>query len=105
MVSNEVFVLSLGLFLSGLVIWAFKRLPDERWQFLASVPILKDTSGTWHGLNFTYYGLLTANALVFGMGLLVILFGALHVPTTITLALIVSVLIICLPAARWVARW
>ena len=103
MVSNEVFVLSLGLFLSVLVIWAFKRLPDERWQFLASVPILKDASGTWHGLNFTYYGLLTANALVFGMGLLVILFGALHVPTAITLAFIVSVLIICLPAARWVA--
>jgi hypothetical protein len=37
------------------------------------------------------------------MGLLVILFGALHVPTAITLAFIVSVLIICLPAARWVA--
>ena len=103
MISNEAFVLSLGLFLSVLVIWAFRRLPDERWQFLASVPILKDATGTWHGLNFTYYGLLTANALVFGMGLLVILFGALHVPTTITLAFIVGVLIICLPAARWVA--
>ncbi len=79
MISNEIFVLSLAIFLSGLVIWAFKRLPDERWQFLASVPIMKDAGGTWHGLNFTYYGLLTANALVFGLGLLIILFGALHI--------------------------
>jgi hypothetical protein len=103
MISNEAFVLSLAMFLSGLVIWAFKRLPDERWQFLASVPIMKDASGSWHGLNFTYYGLLTANALVFGVALLIILFGALHVPTVLTLAFIVSVLVICLPAARWVA--
>jgi hypothetical protein len=104
MISNEVFVLSLGLFLGSLVAWAFRRLPDERWQFLASVPIMKDSSGRWHGLNFTYYGLLTANALVFGVGLLIVLLGALHVPTTVILALILAVLLLCLPAAKWVAR-
>lgn len=53
MISSEAFVLSLGLLLGSLVTWAFKRLPDERWQFLASVPIIKDASGRWHGLNFT----------------------------------------------------
>jgi hypothetical protein len=104
MISSEAFVLSLGLLLGSLVTWAFRRLPDERWQFLASVPILKDASGRWHGLNFTYYGLLTANALVFGVGLLIVLLGSLHVPTTVTLALIVAVLLLCLPAAKWVAR-
>ena len=45
MISSEAFVLSLGLVLGGLATWAFKCLPDERWQFLASVPILKDSSG------------------------------------------------------------
>jgi hypothetical protein len=104
MISSEVFVLSLGLFLGSLVAWAFRRLPDERWQFLASVPIMKDSSGRWHGLNFTYYGLLTANALVFGVALLIVLLGALHVATTVTLALILAVLLLCLPAAKWVAR-
>jgi hypothetical protein len=105
MISNEAFVMSLGLFLSVLVSWAFKRLPDERWQFLASVPIMKDISGRWHGLNFTYYGLLTANALVFGVALMIILFGALQVPLVITFAVIASVLAVCLPAARWVAMF
>ena len=104
MISSEAFVLSLGLLLGSLVAWAFKRLPDERWQFLASVPIMKDSSGRWHGLNFTYYGLLTANALVFGVALLIVLLGALHVATTVTLALILAVLLLCLPAAKWVAR-
>jgi hypothetical protein len=104
MISSEVFVLSLGLFLGSLVAWAFRRLPDERWQFLASVPIMKDSSGRWHGLNFTYYGLLTANALVFGVALLVVLLGALQVATTVTLALVLAVLLVCLPAAKWVAR-
>jgi hypothetical protein len=104
MISSEAFVLSLGLLLGSLATWAFKRLPDERWQFLASVPIMKDSSGRWHGLNFTYYGLLTANALVFGVGLLIVLLGSLHVPTAVTLALILAVLLLCLPAAKWVAR-
>jgi hypothetical protein len=104
MLSSEVFVLLLGLFLGSLVAWAFKRLPDERWQFLASVPIMKVSSGHWHGLNFTYYGLLTANALVFGVALLIVLLGSLQVATTVTLAFIFAVLLLCLPAARWVAR-
>ena len=104
MPANVVFILALSLLMAGMVHWAFKRLPDERWQFLASVPVMKDASGRWHGLNFTYYGLLTANAMVFGVALLIILFGALGITTAVTLGLIVAVLAVCLPAARWVAQ-
>jgi hypothetical protein len=105
MISNETFVISLGALLSGLVLWACKRLPDERWQFLASVPIMKDQGGRWLGLNFTYYGFFTANALAFGIALLIVLFGSLRVPLTMASILILTVLALCLPAARWVARW
>jgi hypothetical protein len=56
------------------------------------------------GLNFTYYGLLTANALVFGVAFLIVLMGSLRVPAVVTLSLICAVLIPCLPAARWIAR-
>ena len=104
MITDEFFVLSLGLLLASIVHWAFKRLPDERWQFLASVPIIKDTSGRWHGLNFTYYGLLTANALVFGVALLIVLFGALRIPMLVAVSVILAVLLVCWPAAKWVAR-
>lgn len=103
MISNEAFVLSLTAVLALLVFWAFKRFPKEQWQILASVPIMKDSSGRWHGLNFTYYGLLTANALVFGVAILILLLGALHIPTAITLGLVVATLVVCLPAAKWIA--
>ena len=102
--SNEAFVLSLGILFVAFATWAFKQLPREGWQILASVPILKDASGRWHGLNFTYYGLLTANALVLSAALLIVLLGAVNVPTSVTLAIVLVLLLICLPAAKWVAR-
>src|SRR5215470_8387796 len=98
--TDELFVLSLGLLLASLVHWAVKRLPDERWQFLASVPVIKDASGHWHGSNFTYYGLLTANALVFGVALLIVLFGALRISMGVALSVILTVLAVCLPAVK-----
>jgi hypothetical protein len=103
-ISNEGFVLALAALLAALVIWAVKRLPDERWQILASVPIMKDSTGRWHGLNFTYYGLFTANALVFGVAILIILLAALHIPPSITLGVVLATLVVCLPAAKWMAR-
>ena len=104
MIANEVFLLSLSFLLAGMVYWAFKRLPDERWQFLASVPVIKDASGRWRGLNFTYYGLLTANAVAFGAGILLVLLGALGIGAPAILALTLPLLLICLPAAKWVAQ-
>jgi len=34
---------------------------------------MKDRNDRWHGLNFTYYGLLTANALLLACALLIVL--------------------------------
>ena len=104
MALDELFVLSLSLLMAGMVYWAFKRLPEERWQFLASVPVMKDASGRWHGLNFTYYGLFTANAVAFGVAILIILFSALGITIKLTMGLIIAMLLVCLPAAMWVAR-
>jgi hypothetical protein len=104
MALEQAFLLALSLLMGGMVYWAFKRLPDEKWQFLASVPVMKDSSGRWHGLNFTYYGLLTANAVAFGVAILVILFSAIGISIKVAAGLIVAMLFVCLPAARWVAR-
>jgi hypothetical protein len=101
--SHEWFVVLLGLSLLGLARWAFKQLPNERWQILACVPTIKDPSGRWNGLNLTYYGLLTANALVLAVAVFIVLMGALDVPTSVTLSLILAALLVCLPAAKWVA--
>lgn len=100
----EFFVLILGLFCAALLAWGFRSLPGERWQILAAVPVLKDGDGCWRGVNITWYGVLSATAYVIGVGLLVILTGALQVPVLLTMSLVAAVLAVCVPAARIVAR-
>jgi prolipoprotein diacylglyceryltransferase len=102
--SNEIFILTLGGLFGAFAVWAFKQLPQEKWQILASVPVVKDSSGRWHGLNFTYYGLLTANALVLSSAMLIILLGAAKIDTMVILTMMTVLLVITLPAAKWVAR-
>src|SRR5215467_12111176 len=86
--SNVLFEILLGLFYGMLLTWGFHFLPREKWQIFASVPLVKDTSGRWMGLNLTYYGILMATACALGTAVLLVLMGSLRVPTTGTLALI-----------------
>ncbi len=45
----------------------FRHLPEERWQFVASLPLKKNGDGSWQGLNLTFYGLFTGLAGGFGV--------------------------------------
>ena len=56
----EIIVGILTFALSGLLIWAFRELPAERWQFVATIPLQRHADGHWIGLNLTFYGALTA---------------------------------------------
>jgi hypothetical protein len=98
------FVLTLAAFFALLLAWSFRTLPGERWQIIASVPIAKDDSGRWRGLNLTYYGLFTAISYGFALAVLLILMGSLQVPLCLTLTAIAAVLCLCVPASRLVAR-
>lgn len=102
--ANESFVLGLAVICTLVVMWACKVLPAEHWQILASVPVAKDESGRWRGLNLTYYGLLTANAVVAAIAMIFILMTAVGVPLVGTLMIIITESAICLPAAKLVAR-
>lgn len=84
--------------------WGFFTLSDERWQFVASVPAYKEADGRWVGVNFTWYGLLTANAYIVALLVLLVLCGAVQIPPAVTFALITIMLGICVPASRIVAR-
>jgi hypothetical protein len=85
--------------------WGFSRLPAERWQILAAVPSTKDkTGGGWLGINFTWYGLLTANAYLVAVLILLVLMGSIGIPLIGTVLLVILVLAFCVPASRLVAR-
>lgn len=85
--------------------WLFRVLPRERWQFLASIPISKTINNQWRGINLTLYGLFTALAGVISCAIFIALTASVHVATGIALLLILSVLAICLPAAKLIARY
>ena len=84
--------------------WGFRVLPGERWQIVASVPSVRIEQGNWKGINFTWYGLLTANAYLVAVAVLLVLMGAVGVPPLGTAILAAAMLCCCVPASRLVAR-
>src|SRR3989344_2259835 len=69
-------VMPLGLILFAYLLWGFRVLPRERWQFIATLPLVKDADGHWRGVNLTYYGFFSAVAYVVAVVALLTLLGA-----------------------------
>ncbi|WP_321372405.1 prolipoprotein diacylglyceryl transferase family protein [uncultured Desulfuromusa sp.] len=101
---NELFVLSLLIFFGVILAWGFRILPREGWQMLATLPVRPLGNGQWQGVNLTWYGLLTANAYLVGLSMLIVLLGAAQVPLTGVLLVAICLLLICVPASRLLAR-
>lgn len=101
--SNELFVLMLGVTLVMGLRWGFRNLPGEEWQFLAAVPRDKEEGGVWRGTNFTYYGLFNAVACVLAVAVVLMLLGAVGVPRRQIFLTAAGILLVSLPAARIVA--
>jgi len=100
---TELFVLGLGVVFMAYLGWGFRRLPGEEWQILATLPMRRDANGQWHGLNLTYYGLLSSTAQLVSVILIFLLFGAVGVTRIETVLMVVAVLGICVPASKFVA--
>ncbi|MCG8393374.1 MAG: prolipoprotein diacylglyceryl transferase [Pseudomonadales bacterium] len=81
----------------------FRHLPEERWQFVASLPLKKNADGSWRGLNLTFYGLFTGIAGGLGVATFILLTASAGVSLGTTLLLTLGVLAICLPAAKIIA--
>ncbi len=84
--------------------WGFRVLPGEKWQIVASVPESRTEEGLWRGINFTWYGLLSANAYLVAVTVLLVLMGSVGVPPLGTAVLAAAMLCCCVPASRLVAR-
>jgi hypothetical protein len=97
-------LLSAVILLSIYFWWGFKVLPGERWQVVASVPSSKTEQGLWRGINFTWYGLLSANAYLVAVTVLLVLLGSIGVSPLGTAVLAAGMLCCCVPASRLVAR-
>ena len=102
--SNALFLSALLLACLALLAWGFRVLPGERWQMLATLPLRRLADGRWEGINLTWYGLLTANAYLAAVAVLVLLLGTVAVPLASILTAAAALLLVCVPASRLVAR-
>lgn len=96
-------VTALGLILFAYLLWGFRTLPEERWQFIATLPLVKDADGRWRGVNLTYYGFFSAMAYVVAVVALLTLLGAIGIGAGRVLAFAAGTLLVCVPASRIVA--
>lgn len=102
--SNELFLFILAAFFAVLFLWAFRALPEERWQIIAAVPLAKDSDGVWRGLNLTYYGFFQALSNSFAVAMAVVLFGAVGIKLGAVFALAGILFALCWPAAKLITR-
>jgi len=86
------------------IVLGWRYLPDERFQMLATVPMRRTDDGHWHGINFTWYGLLLASAAIVGMVFVLILAKSAGQSLVPLLALLLAIVGLCVPASRWIAR-
>ncbi|MGV8058344.1 MAG: prolipoprotein diacylglyceryl transferase family protein [Smithellaceae bacterium] len=100
---DEIFTLTISAGIAVLFFWAFRALPKEDWQILACLPQRKGTDGVWRGVNLTYYGFFNSWAYLFAAVMFLIMAGSLNITIVGTLAVVMPVLAVCMPAARLIA--
>lgn len=98
------FIIMLAALSGAYLYWGVRKLPNEGWQIAAAVPLRKDGNGHWQGVNLTWYGILTANAYLAAVCLALVLMGAAEISLRAILALVVLLLVCCVPASRLVAQ-
>ncbi|NLW34770.1 MAG: prolipoprotein diacylglyceryl transferase [Syntrophorhabdus aromaticivorans] len=101
---NELFILGSAVCFALILLWSFKHLPRERWQIIAAVPVKKDQTGLWCGINITYYGFIITSAQATAVSMFFILMGALNVSHGDLAIILIGLLFLCLAASKIVAR-
>lgn len=102
--TSILFILILASLFAALFYWGFRHLPREDWQIMATVPATRNDDGSWRGINLTFYGFFNASACVFAAAIVLLLMSSIGVPIIATITLLSLLLIVCLPAAKVVAR-
>ncbi len=101
---DEIFILTLAALFALIFGWAFRALPKENWQIMASRPRKKGENGQWEGENLTYYGFFNANAYTLAVVIAFVMMGAIRIPLAGIFIITIAMLAICMPASRLIVR-
>jgi prolipoprotein diacylglyceryltransferase len=94
------FLAFLAAFAGILSWWGFTRLPGERWQFMAAIPMQKRFDGVWRGVNLTWYGFFFATSTLFAVATLYVLLRAISLNAQAVGVMVAILLPVCLYASR-----
>jgi prolipoprotein diacylglyceryltransferase len=103
-VAAALFVAGFCLLTAVMLGWGFCNLPREKWQFLASLPSVRQPDGCWRGVNLTYYGVFNANAYLLATAVGICLLAALGIPCAGFFWIVAALLGVCVPASKLIAR-
>jgi len=98
-----IFTTVLAVILIAVYSAAFRILPDEKWQVFASIPSYKTGDSMWHGVNITFYGLLTATGYTLAVTLFIIMMTSAGITLTSLVLIIMFIMIMFIPSAKIMA--
>lgn len=105
--SNGLFITMLALFVTPLLFLAYKILPGERWQILATIPSSKmgsDSKNSWNGSNVTFYGILLATGGLIGTVVFAFLLFSAGITLQAVTILSTAIMLIAVVSAKVIAR-
>jgi hypothetical protein len=102
--SAAIFLLAAAVLFTLLIVLGWRFLPGEQYQMLATVPVARFDATHWQGVNFTWYGVLTASSVTIAILFVLILSGSAGATMGPVLAMLILTVGLCVPAARVVAR-
>lgn len=85
-------------------VWAFRNLPKERWQMIASFPVRKISEDNWYGVNLTFYGFFISTGYTLATYLFILLSASLGVSIIIGFIICGTLSLICIPSAKLIAN-
>ncbi len=100
-----IFIGALALIFTAIYTIAFKILPDEKWQVFASIPLRKTGENTWHGVNITFYGLLSSTGHILALSIFIIMMTAAGISSKslIIISICICILGMFIPSAKIMA--
>ncbi|MBF0518289.1 MAG: prolipoprotein diacylglyceryl transferase [Nitrospirae bacterium] len=105
MTFNLLFILTFTLLSYAYLVWGFKNLQREDMQVVATIPVRKPTgSEQWEGINFTWYGVLIANAMVISIALFFILAVGADISLSASAKIITAILAVSMPSSKIIAQ-
>ncbi len=98
-----IFIGALALIFTAIYSVAFKILPDEKWQVFASIPLSKTGENTWHGVNITFYGLLSSTGHILALSIFFIMMTAAGISSKSLFIISICILGMFIPSAKIMA--